>query len=132
MTVHPESLSYRLIGTQQFIRSLARTDTNYGYRSLYNLKQTILRNKKKSSVQTMARVFQFQTSDSGDTSYAYPCNAHMSTGSLEDQGSTSAPTATCRHGSLEEAPQVHSCCTGSMLLAESAKWRGKHSEPKMK
>ena len=50
LTVHPKSLSsYPLIGTQQFIHSFERTVTKYGYRSLYNLKQTILSNNKRAA-----------------------------------------------------------------------------------
>jgi hypothetical protein len=53
LTVHPESLSCPLTGTQQFIRSLARTVTKFGYR--FPLKsQTDYSNKE-----TMARLFQF-------------------------------------------------------------------------
>lgn len=53
----------------------------------------------------------------------------MSTGSVEDQGSTSVPTETCRHGSSEEAPQVHGYGTGNMLLAQPTQWRVSIANP---
>ena len=63
-------------------------------------------------------ILMFQASDICDIASADLYSACMSTGSVEDQGSTSVPTVICRLDSLEEAPQAHGSGTDSMLLAQ--------------
>jgi len=89
--------------------------------SFNNLKQTS--GKKQIIIHTNRgygmTILMFQASGICDIASADVYSACMSTGSVEDQGSTSVPTVICRRGSLEEAPQAHGSGIGSMLLAQN-------------